>query len=346
MERKLVRIEKILDIQPIKGADRIEVATVKNWKVVVKKDEFKIGQEIVYFEIDSFLPIREEFEFLRKSSYKKMADDSVGFKIRTAKFKNQISQGLIMPLNILYSDYIIKNKKTILFEPKIGDDVTELLDVVKYEPPIPAELDGVVVGNFPSFIQKTDEERIQNLSEEYEEYKKMKFFASEKMDGTSSTFFINDGEFGHCSRNWQLVFNPTNTFGKIIIQNNLEEKLKNFGRNIAIQGEIIGEGIQGNKYKLIGQKLLVYNIFDIDKFQYVSKSEMVQICKELELETVPTIFENFTLPETIDELLEIANGKSKLNPNVEREGLVWVSIDGRRISFKTISNEFLIKFEE
>lgn len=335
MERKLARVEKIVDIQPIKGADKIEVATVKNWKVVVKKDEFSIGENVVYFEIDSFLPIRDEFEFLRKSSYKKMADDSVGFRLRTVKLRNQISQGLIMPISIL-GDY----------EATLGEDVTELLGVVKYEAPIPAELDGVVVGDFPSFIQKTDEERIQNLSEEYEEYKKVKFFASEKMDGTSSTFFINEGEFGHCSRNWQLVFNPNNTFGRIITQNNLEEKLLNFGRNIAIQGEIIGEGVQGNKYKLIGQKLLVYNIFDIDKYQYVQKSEMVEICKLLNLETVPTIFEEFTLPETIDELLEIANGKSKLNPNVEREGLVWVSIDGRRISFKTISNEFLIKFDE
>lgn len=341
MERKLVRIEEILDIQPIKNADRIEVATVKNWKVVVKKDEFKIGQKIVYFEIDSFLPIREEFEFLRKTSLKKMANDLIGFKIRTAKFKNQISQGLVMPLSILNSNDIPYSGVW-----EIGDDVTELLGVVKYEAPIPAELDGAVVGPFPSFIQKTDEERIQNLTEYYEEYKKMKFFASEKMDGTSLTFFINNGEFGHCSRNWQLVFNPNNTFGKIIIQNNLEEKLINFEKNIAIQGEIVGEGVQGNKYKLIGQKLLVYNIFDIDKFEYFPKKEMLKICKLFDLETVPTIFEEFTLPETIDELLEIANGKSKLNSNTKREGLVWVSNDRRRISFKTISNDFLIEYDE
>jgi len=336
MERKLASIRKILDIQPIKNADMIEVATVDNWKVVVKKGDFKVNDLVIYFEIDSFLPIREEFEFLRKSSYKKLADDSEGFRLRTIKLRSQISQGLIAPLSILPSgDY------------NIGDDVTELLGVTKYDPPLPAELNGIAIGNFPSFIQKTDEERIQNLTEKYEELKNYKYFASEKMDGTSSTFFLNSDEFGICSRNFQLIFNPDNTFGRIVTSNNLEEKLRKFGKNIAIQGEIVGEGIQSNKYKLKGQKFLVYNIFNIDKFEYVSKEKMLKICKDFDLETVPTIFENFTLPETIDELLEIANDFSKLNPNTIREGLVWVSIDSNeRFSFKTISNKFLLEYEE
>ena len=336
MIRKLARIEIITDIEPIIGADRIEVATIKNWKVVVGKNDFNIGQTVVYYEIDSFLPIKDEYEFLRKSCYKKLADDSEGFRIRTAKFKNQISQGLIMPLNILpFGSY------------GIGDDVSDLLEVRKYEPPIPAELSGIAIGNFPSFIQKTDEERIQNLTEYYEGFKRYKYFASEKVDGTSSTFFINDDEFGVCSRNFQLLNNPNNTFGKIINQNNLEEKLRTFGRNIAIQGEIIGEGIQGNKYKLKGQKLLVYNIFDIDKYKYISKDEMIEICNKLNLEIVPIIFREFILTETIDELIKIANDKSMINSNTIREGLVWVSIDSpNRISFKTISNEFLIAYNE
>ena len=73
MERKLATIRKINDLSPIEGADKIEVATVDGWKVVVAKDVgHKIGDWVVYCEIDSFLPIKEEFEFLRKSSYKKM----------------------------------------------------------------------------------------------------------------------------------------------------------------------------------------------------------------------------------------------------------------------------------
>ena len=340
--RKLASIRKIINIRPIEGADKIEVATVDNWNVVVSKNEFKIGDLVVYFEIDSFLPIREEFEFLRKNSYKKLADGSEGFRLKTIKLRNQVSQGLIIPLSIL-------NTEDVTFSGiwNEGDDVTEYLGVTKYDPPLPADLAGEAVGYFPSFIQKTDEERIQNLTDNYEDYKKFKFFASEKMDGSSSSFFYNNGEFGLCSRNLQLKFNPDNTFGRIITSNNLEEKLRNYGRNIAIQGEIVGEGVQSNKYKLKGQKLLVYNIFDIDKYDYVSKSEMLEICEKFQLETVPTIYKEFTLTETIEELLEIAKGKSAVNPNTQREGLVWVSIDSpHRISFKTISNDFLLKYSE
>jgi RNA ligase (TIGR02306 family) len=339
--RKLASIRIVSDIRPIEGADMIDVATVDSWTVVVKKNEFKVGDKVVYFEIDSFLPVRSEFEFLRKFSYKKLADDSEGFRLRTIKLRGQISQGLITPLSILNNDEVPYSGIW-----NVGDDVTEYLSVVKYDPPLPAELSGEAIGYFPSFIQKTDEERIQNLTNEYDGYKKFKFFASEKVDGTSSTFFLNDNEFGVCSRNLQLIFDPNNTFGRIAIANNIEEKLRKFGRNLAIQGEILGEGVQGNKYKFKGQKLLVYNIFDVDKYQYLSKEEMLEICNLFNLETVPNIFTNFSLTETIDELVEIANDKSKLNSNTIREGLVWVSIDSpKRISFKTISNQFLLKYE-
>ena len=334
--RKLASVRVISNIRPIEGADKIEVATVDNWNVVVMKNEFKIGDNVVYFEIDSFLPILDEFEFLRKSCYKKLADGSEGFRLRTIKLRGQISQGLIAPLSILpFGSY------------GVGDDVSDFLEVVKYDPPLPAELAGIAIGNFPSYIQKSDEERIQNLTKYYDGFKRYRFFASEKADGTSSTFFINNEEFGVCSRNLQLVNNPDNTFGRIISQNNLEEKLRNFGRNIAIQGEIVGEGVQGNKYKLKGQKLLVYNIFDIDKYEYATKEEMLEICNKFDLEIVPTIYIDFILTETIDELIKIADGKSMINPNVNREGLVWVSIDAtNRISFKTISDIFLLEHGE
>jgi len=334
--RKLASIRTISNIRPIDGADMIEVATVDNWSVVVGKNDFKIGDNVIYFEIDSFLPIRPEFEFLRKSSYKKLADGSEGFRLKTIRLRCQISQGLITPTSILPNQNF-----------QVGEEVTDILGVIKYEPPIPAELAGKVIGYFPSFIQKSDEERVQNLTDEYDEMRKYKYFASEKLDGTSSTFFINENIFGVCSRNLQLEFNPDNTFCKIAIQNDIENKLRSLQRNLAIQGEIIGEGIQGNKYKLIGQKLFVFNIFDIDKFEYLSKEEMVNMCNLFNLNTVPTIYSDFTLTETIEELLEIANGQSQLNVNTKREGLVWVSIDSpKRISFKTISNQFLLKYDE
>ena len=266
-----------------------------------------------------------------------MADGSVGFRLKTIRLRGQVSQGLIVPLSTLpTSDYIV------------GDDVTEILGVLKYEAPIPAELSGSVIGPIPSCIQKTDEERIQNLTAEYEDYKRYKFFASEKVDGTSTTIFLSEHLFfGVCGRNWQYEYNPDNTYWKVAIQNKLEEKMRKLNRNLAIQGEIVGEGVQNNKYKLIGQRLLVFNIFDIDNHEYLSKEEMLEICRTFCLQIVPTIYTEFTLPETIDELLEIANNRSMVFPGTIREGLVWVSIDSpNRISFKTISNQFLLKYEE
>ena len=200
MERKLASIKKITNIQPIEGADMIELASVGGWNVVVAKNvNHKVGDLVIYCEIDSFLPIKEEFEFLRKSSYKKM-DEQEGFRLKTMKLRGQLSQGLILPISILNPP-----GTNIYVESFEGLDVTEMLGIVKYEPPIPTQLAGKVVGGFPSFIQKTDEERIQNLSNEYEHYKtNHKFFVTEKLDGTSMTVYLNEGKFGVCSRNWEL----------------------------------------------------------------------------------------------------------------------------------------------
>jgi len=145
--RKLATIRKIDDLQPIEGADRIELAIVDGWKVVVTKG-LNIGDKIAYCEIDSFLPIKPEFEFLRKSSYKKLIDGTEGFRLRTVKLKGQISQGLCIPLNELPQ----------LANNQIGDDVSEILGITKYDPPIPASLSGLAKGNFPTFLKKTDEE--------------------------------------------------------------------------------------------------------------------------------------------------------------------------------------------
>ncbi len=164
MERKLASCRIISDIKPIEGADKIELVFVDGWKVVVAKDVgHKVGDLVIYCEIDSFLPIREEFEFLRKSSYKKMGDQE-GFRLRTIKLRGQVSQGLILPISVLNPP-----DTNIYVEPFVGLDVTEMLDIVKYEPPIPAELAGKVKGSFPSYIPKTYEERVQNLTSEYEE---------------------------------------------------------------------------------------------------------------------------------------------------------------------------------
>jgi RNA ligase (TIGR02306 family) len=335
--RKLATIQKISEVQPIEGADKIELASVLGWKVVIKKDEFKPGDLCVYCEVDSFLPIKPEFEFLRKSSYKKMSDGTEGFRLKTIKLRGQISQGLIIPLSSLNEDISNFN---------IGDDITELLSIVKYEPPIPAQLAGEVKGAFPSFISKTDEERIQNLIEYLPAYINTPFYVTEKVDGTSVTIYFNNGEFGICSRNLELKENAENTYWKVVRELDIENKLRNYGKNIALQGELLGEGIQKNIYKIRGQAIKFFDVFDIDKYQYYDYNSFIEILKNFGLETVPVIDDSFSLPGSVDEILLMANGKSVLNPAANREGLVFRAIAEKRFSFKAISNNFLLLNEE
>ena len=334
MERKLATVRKITDIRPIEGADMIELAIVDGWNVVVAKNVgHKVGDMVVYCEIDSFLPIREEFEFLRKSSYKKMGDQE-GFRLRTIKLRGQISQGLIIPMSI-FGDF-----GWTAYE---GLDVTERLGIVKYEPPIPAELFGKVKGGFPSFLHKTDEERVQNLVKEYEEYKltsKHQFYMTEKLDGSSATFYMNEGEFGVCSRNLELLETEENTFWKVARQLNLEENMKDKG-NICLQGALIGEGIQGNPYKIKGQTVHFFNGFDIDKQTRMNNNKFLVLLDELELLSVPILGVAILLPDTVEEMLKLAEDKSCLNKLTEREGVVIRSLDNT-ISFKAISNKFLL----
>ena len=335
MERKLASIKKINNIQPIEGADMIELAVVDGWKVVVAKNVgHKIGDMVIYCEIDSFLPIKEEFEFLRKSSYRKLVDGTEGFRLKTIKLRGQISQGLILPISVV--EYT-----NVGFE--VGMDVTNLLGVTKYEPPIPAELSGKVKGLFPSFLRKTDEERIQYLTKEYEEYKSLgrKFYVTEKLDGSSATFYYKDGVFGVCSRNLELLETEDNTFWKVARELDLENKMKDFGVNISLQGELIGEGIQGNPYEIKGQTVKFFNLFDIDLQVYHSLAHLDRALGIMGLKMVPIVDEFFKLPETIETLLKYADNKSILNPKFDREGVVIRNLD-RTISFKVISNKFLL----
>jgi RNA ligase (TIGR02306 family) len=334
MERKLATIRRISDITPIDGADKIELVTVDGWKVVVAKDVgHKVGDLVVYCEIDSFLPIREEFEFLRKSSYKKMSDGKEGFRLKTIRLRGQLSQGLILPISVLDFGEMVSE----------GQDITERLNIVKYEPPIPAELSGKVKGLFPSFLRKTDEERVQNLQSGYEELKTQKFYVTEKLDGSSATFYYKDGQFGVCSRNLELLETEENTYWKVARQLDLENKLSTLKLNISLQGELIGEGIQGNPYKIKGQTVKFFTGFDIDTQSRIHFVKFVVIIQTLGLEYVPVLNDklNFELPYSVDELLLLAEGKSVLNSETEREGIVVRTLDGD-ISFKAISNKFLL----
>ncbi|SEW51908.1 RNA ligase (ATP) [Chitinophaga arvensicola] len=332
MERILASIVVIDDVAPIPGADLIEVATVKGWKLVIKKGEYQPGDAAIYCEIDSFLPVTPDFEFLRKSSYRKMGDTE-GFRLKTLKLRGQISQGLLLPVDMLNGHV-----------HTLGEDVTAKLGIIKYEAPIPASLAGIMKGGFPSFIPKTDEERIQNLSGEYDTFRTHPCYVTEKLDGSSVTYYHRDGEFGVCSRNLELRESDDNTLWKVARKLDIPGKLAALGSNIAVQGELIGEGIQGNPYDLRGQTVYFFNAFNINAGEYLSMPAFLALMQELTLQHVPVLEETFLLPDTIGELLSFAEGAALLSPankRVEREGLVIRSAD-RRISFKVISNKFLL----
>lgn len=350
--RKLASIRKIKDIQPIDGADKIELATVDGWNVVVAKDVgHSVGDYVVYCEIDSFLPIKPEFEFLRKSSYRKLADGTEGFRLKTIRLRGQVSQGLILPADVLSGK--IECDFTMSFsdcmEHMEGADVTEILGITKYEPPVPPQLAGVVrKGGFPSYVRKTDEERIQNMDKYFDAMKGEEYYVTEKLEGTSNTFYLNDDDFGVCTRNMNLKRDYDNTRWAIAKKLEIEDKMREMGENFALQGELIGEGIQKNHYKLKGQHFYAFNIFSIDEQEYVDKLKFETICNFLGINMVPVVDRNLILPDTMGEALSLADGKSLINPDVLREGLVWVGTGERygktqRVSFKTISNEYLVK---
>jgi len=361
--RKLVSIREIKDILPIKKADRIEIAVVDGWECVVRKDEFKKGDIIAYFEIDSFLPIVPEFEFLEKSSKKKMGDKE-GLRLRTVKLRGQISEGLVLHYKELERFFVEANA---IDKWKIGEDITEIVNVEKYEPPIPASMAGETRGVFPSFIKQTDQERIQNLFDEYViEYEDIEFEESLKLDGTSCTYYIaditdipvkitenmdvqNNAYFGYCSRNLEKIENNDSTPWKIAHEN-IKEKMHEFhnetGRNFAIQGELMGPKIQGNREKLLKPEFFLFDIWDIDKRRYMSNEERKVIVDYIGVKHVPIIQQKiqiFKKFSNIKELLQYAKGKS-INNDI-REGIVFKSVEpinGQIISFKAINSDFLL----
>ena len=332
-ERKLASVVKIVDIQPIVGADAIMVASVKGWKVVVKVGEYKVGDLAVYYEIDSFLPIRPQFEFLRKSSFKRMGS-SEGFRLKTIRLRGQISQGLLTPIPEGISN------------PREGDDLTEALDIVKYEPPIPAQLAGKIKGTFPSFIPKTDEIRIQNFESEVG-FSPVgeRAYVTEKLDGTSFTCYFNNGVFGVCGRNWELSETSDNSLWRMANVLQLKEKMTKHGKNIALQGELVGAGINGNLYGLSDHKLYFFTGYDIDKGRRMFFDELEWVLFGLQLQMVPVLEKyGFVIPNEsniVDYMLKYAEGKSVLNMEVDREGVVVRGLE-REFSFKAISNTYLL----
>lgn len=331
--RALMSVRRIDDLSPIPEADAIELARIGGWNVVVKKGEFHVGDLCGYAEIDSVLPEREPFLFLAPKK----------FRVRTIRLRGQLSQGIAFPL----TPELFDSAPDVYVE---GDDITEIVGVTKYEPPINPQLAGVTRGSFPSYIPKTDEERVQNLKGLLTKYAGTPMYVAEKLDGSSMTAFLKDGEFHICSRNMDLKETEGNAFWMVARQLDLEGKLREFfGDNVAIQGELIGGKIQGNPLKRPGLEFYAFNIFDIVAGEYLSFETFAQACACLNVPTVPILDDTFVLHDDIDTLLGLADGHSAVNPACLREGLVLRPLteinDPRhgRVSFKVISNDYLLR---
>lgn len=334
--RNLVSVQRVLDIQPIEGADKIEVATILGWHVVVQKDQFKVGDDVVYAEIDTIFPDKPEFEFLKNSQGNMQ-------RIRTVRLRKQISQGIAFPITILPPGEYMEDQ-----------DVTELIGATKYDPQLPANLRGEAKGLFPEWIPKSDETRVQNLRRLLNDNKGVRCYVTEKLDGTSFTCYLKDDVFGVCSRNLDLKETEDNLYWKVARELKIEERIREFypSSNIMLQGELIGEGIQKNKYDIKGYSIRFFNVFDIDKQKYVNFESFVTIIDSLGLRTVPILDDQYLLSNDIDGIVEMATGKSTLR-DIQREGLVIRPVTDTcssnrydRISFKAINPEFLLKYKD
>jgi RNA ligase (TIGR02306 family) len=365
MERKLVTLRTINAIKPIPDADAIEIAIVDGWQVVVKKGDFQVGDKAFYFEIDSFLPTdRPEFAFLKaKEGGKKTVYNGVeGHRLRTIRLRKQLSQGLLIArkdTTVKVSDKVLHDLSVISgfdLNQELSDLLTIEFGVQKWDKPLPAELAGTVKSTFPThIIPKTDQERAQNIIHDLEHHHEL-FEITVKLDGSSMTAYKYNDEIGVCSRNMDLIEDYNNTFWRVARDGGLIDLLKSLPGNYALQGELMGEGVQGNPEKLTGQRFFLYDIYNIDEKRYLNANErhdLYKINNPIAHQHVPVLaigaLTDYAAlcPEQslIEVLLDMASGPS-YNTDVNREGIVFKSINNPEFSFKVISNEYLLKEKE
>ena len=333
--RKLATIRTIDALNPIEGADAIEAAVVGGWTCVVKKGEYRVGDRAVYCEIDSWIPT-EIAPFLSKGKEPREFEGIKGERLRTIKLRGQLSQGLLLNL-----DQVIPQTNSFAE----GDDVSELLGIIKWEKPMNAQLAGMARGNFPSLIPKTDQERVQNLKKEIALVAEagLQFEITEKLEGSSMTVYLIDGEFGVCSRNLDLKETEGNAFWATARRDGIEAEMRAIADHgdFAIQGELIGPGIQGNIYKLTQPEFRVFDVYDIQQGCYLNPDARRALVARMGLTHVPVLYIDKDLGVgSVEEILQWAEGKSVMG-DTEREGIVFKECNGG-MSFKAISNKYLL----
>ena len=344
--RKLASVQCVWNVEPIEGADRIELAHVLGWQCVVNKSEFKPMDLGVYFEIDSFLPIREEFEFLRSGSYKKTDIMGEGFLLRTKKFRGQISQGLLLPLTAF---------------PELagecwesGDDVSEILGVRKYEIEERATTGGNVIGTLPYDVPHTDETRVQAEPGLIQEFAGRDYYISTKMDGSSHSVSIDENGFHVTGHNYEYKNDDSSAFYRFVNAMGLRGKMESYVMEsgldtLTIQGEFCAPGIQQNRLKLQKPEWYVFTVRENGR--RVGLAEMLMVCYELDLLNVPIEEIGEDLPSkypTVEALLERAdgnypNGGKKEGIVVRPTETVYSPTIGAELSMKVVNNKYLLK---
>lgn len=346
--RKLAHIEKIEAIIPIDGADMIVQYQVLGWKVISKKGEFKVGDPVLFLEVDSWVPSALAPFLTKPGKFPKSYNGVEGERLRTIKLRGALSQGLILP-NIILADYV---SLTDYDYSDIGTDVTADLGITKWEPE-PEKIPHNAMGSFPYFIPKTDQPRIQGEMRSVEYFLQknpgVTFTEEEKAEGSSTTIFVKDGEFGVCSRNLRLKIDDeelfqTSQWTKPAHKIGLREKLMERGQNIALQMELIGPQIQGNIYGLIDWEYRLFDVYDIDKQEYFSPEAVRSIAAELGIETTPILNTNLDITGMeVDHFVARSNGPSQIGHTKHiREGVVYKANTGGRFTFKAIDPEYLL----
>lgn len=345
--RKLASVQRVWKIEPIEGADRIELAHVLGWQCVVNKGQILPMDTAVYFEIDSFLPIRPEFEFMRASSYKNSDIMGEGFRLKTMRFRGQLSQGLLLPLSMF---------PEIPADAEVGTDVTELLGVRKWEIEERATTGGTVIGPLPYDIPHTDETRVQAMPELIQEFRGLEYYISTKMDGSSHSIGIDENGFHVTGHNYEYKDDGSSGFYKLVNERGYKTKLEAFAKEnglktLTIQGEYCGPGILKNRLKLVKPEWYVFTVRENGK--RVGLDRMLEICRALGLDHVPIEERGMDLPSkypTVEALLERADGDYPRGG--KKEGIVirptepvFCPLISASLSMKVVSNKYLLKNE-
>ena len=359
--RKLASVQKITSLDPIEGADKIECAGVLGWHVVVPKGRYNVGDLVVYLEVDSVIPVDVLIaEGLWDNDKRKgKLAGAKGDRLKTVRLRKQVSQGLIMNLEVLK---ICWDYADISQHVEEGQDVSEALGVTKYEPPVAANMVGIVKGNFPSFLKKTDTNRIQGNPAVFDELADIEVYITLKMDGTSFTAFHRidtvdsiGNEFGVCSRNLQLKEQVPgqNVYWDMVAKYNLKELLPNWRAfSLGIQAEAFGPCIQKNRMGADEVQLGLFDIFNIDECRYLDYDEMIRVACTLMLPTVPLVYRGPFTWKTVNELVAFADEQKYAN-GAQAEGIVIrpvieqrsEALDGR-LAVKVISPKYLLKHGE